>query len=214
FAEHMQRLADHYTPLDLGEMVERARADDLPAGAVAVTFDDGYASVLHAAVPALRRHRVPATCFVVSGAIGDRFAWDGETDGAARRGDDRPVDLDELRRLADTVTVGAHTVTHPSLRRLDAEQIDAEIGESKATLEALLDRPVDRFAYPFGQRPDIDRRVVAAARAAGFGLACTAWDDAVGRRVDPWRVGRLWASDTSADALDARLRRWLGRRAR
>jgi peptidoglycan/xylan/chitin deacetylase (PgdA/CDA1 family) len=47
-----------------------------------ITFDDGYADILRRAEPLLERYGVPATVFVVTGAIGQRheFWWD-ELDG-------------------------------------------------------------------------------------------------------------------------------------
>ncbi|MEZ5935866.1 MAG: polysaccharide deacetylase family protein [Alphaproteobacteria bacterium] len=55
----------------------------------------------------------------------------------------------------DLVEIGAHTVNHPILDRLDTDAIEREIVESKRGLEALLGRPVLTFAYPNG---DFDRR--------------------------------------------------------
>jgi peptidoglycan/xylan/chitin deacetylase (PgdA/CDA1 family) len=42
---------------------------------VLVTFDDGYADQLYAALPALEYHRVPAVLFLASGYIGQPYFW-------------------------------------------------------------------------------------------------------------------------------------------
>jgi len=65
-------------PLALSEFEYRRRRGQLPARAIAVTFDDGYADNLHAALPVLEAHGVPATVFVTTGGIGaaTEFWWD------------------------------------------------------------------------------------------------------------------------------------------
>ena len=66
-------------PLPLDEFELRRREGRLPARAVAVTFDDGYADNLHTAAPLLARHGIPATIYVTAGMIGSTagFPWDG-----------------------------------------------------------------------------------------------------------------------------------------
>ncbi|MFO7652760.1 MAG: polysaccharide deacetylase family protein [Candidatus Krumholzibacteriia bacterium] len=81
FAEQLDVLRRTTTPLGLGEMLALVRAGDLPARAVAVTFDDGYADNLHQAAPALERYGVPATVFVATGPLdGVRSFWWDELD--------------------------------------------------------------------------------------------------------------------------------------
>lgn len=78
FNEHMEHLRGHFTLLRLGQLVELLAAGRLPSPAAAVTFDDGYADNLRNAKPILESHGVPATVFVVSGAVGQshEFWWD------------------------------------------------------------------------------------------------------------------------------------------
>jgi peptidoglycan/xylan/chitin deacetylase (PgdA/CDA1 family) len=64
---------------------------------------------------------------------------------------------DDLRSLdSDLVTVGSHTLSHPILTTLNAEEIEAEILESRRCLEQKLARKVDFFCYPNGA---YDKRV-------------------------------------------------------
>lgn len=78
FDAQIAALARETTVLPLGEFEVLRRAGQLPPRAAAVTFDDGYADNLAAALPVLTRHRVPATVFVTTSAIGatGELWWD------------------------------------------------------------------------------------------------------------------------------------------
>src|SRR5438552_16503265 len=73
--ELLQRFA---RPMPLADLVRAARAGEDLRGAVALTFDDGYADNLLQAKPILRRHNVPATVFVATAGVDNtaEFFWD------------------------------------------------------------------------------------------------------------------------------------------
>ena len=125
-----------------------------PSRTVALSFDDCYRDNLFAA-RVLAEHGLPAAFFIPTGYIGtDRvFAWD--------RGIKRMPNLtwDDVRAMAALgFDVGSHSVSHPNMGELSLDEARAELAESKAAIEAQLDRPVRWFAYPFGGpshfRPD------------------------------------------------------------
>lgn len=80
FEEQLAVLAQRQV-IPLAELAAAVRAGDVPAGALAVTFDDGYADNLHAALPRLRAAGIPATVFAATGHIeqGRGFFWDEVT---------------------------------------------------------------------------------------------------------------------------------------
>lgn len=61
------------------------------------------------------------------------------------------MNWDDLRSLdRDLITIGSHTLSHPILTTLSAEEIESEILESRRCLEQRLQRKVDFFCYPNG----------------------------------------------------------------
>jgi peptidoglycan/xylan/chitin deacetylase (PgdA/CDA1 family) len=78
---------------------------------------------------------------------------------------------EELDQLAAAGwEVGSHTRSHPALTELDDVSLGRELEGSRQACEQRLSRPCRSFAYPYG---DVDDRVVAAAREAGYEAAAT-----------------------------------------
>jgi len=75
FESQIRALSRFFTPLALGEAVERLRKGTLPAHAACVTFDDGYRDNVDVALPILRRHGVPATFFIATGYLNGGRMW-------------------------------------------------------------------------------------------------------------------------------------------
>ena len=78
FDEHLRWLTEHRDVLPLPEFARLHLQSRLPARAVAITFDDGYACNATTAAPLLEAHRSPATVFVTTGPLtsGQEFWWD------------------------------------------------------------------------------------------------------------------------------------------
>ena len=78
FEQHLSHLRRSFRVISLPELVDAHVSGSIPANAVAVTFDDGYADNLLEAMPLLEDSSTPATFFVTSGAIGSTrgFWWD------------------------------------------------------------------------------------------------------------------------------------------
>jgi GT2 family glycosyltransferase/peptidoglycan/xylan/chitin deacetylase (PgdA/CDA1 family) len=169
----------------------------LPSRAVLVTFDDGFADLLTAALPIMVRRGVPAVAFAVSDRLGATNDWESRS-GVSRLA---LLDAHGLGQLSDSgVAIGSHGATHCRLPGLDGGQLEAQVGESAARLQALgLPRPA-AFSYPYGEWSP---NVVAAVRAAGYAAAFTVTPGAVRRGVNRYALPRVevFATDTPRTVL-------------
>jgi len=114
-----------------------------------------------------------------------------------RNAADHMMSWDEARMMADSglVTMGAHTMTHRNLKKLDLDDARREIVESKRRIEQELARPVDLFAYPFGNPAnDYTDAVKGIVRAAGFTSAFSIVFGIAGRGADPYEIPRFCES--------------------
>ncbi len=126
---------------------------------LAVTFDDGVASVLTGALPVLRHHGIPATAFIVTG-------W---SDGQAWPGRSHILDWPGVRALHEAgVRIASHSVSHPDFSRLSEAQARQELEESRSRLVEMTGVDTDEFALPFGQSGNWSEVARRAAAGAGY----------------------------------------------
>jgi peptidoglycan/xylan/chitin deacetylase (PgdA/CDA1 family) len=87
FDAHLAVVCATRRPLALSEFIDRAKRGTLPADAVALTFDDGYADTLRQARPRLAAAGIPATLFLATAFIGQRidYWWDELARGILER---------------------------------------------------------------------------------------------------------------------------------
>lgn len=158
----------------------------LPRRAVVLSFDDGYADQVAAALPVLRRARWPG---VLNLALSFLPAMGGAP---------------AVARLVDAGwEVDSHSLTHPDLRTLTPAALAHEVAGSRRVIRALTDVTPRFFCYPSGR---VNEAVVAAVRRAGYVGATTTRRGFANPR-DPDRMARVQVSrGTSGTALVRRLR--------
>ena len=86
----------------------------------------------------------------------------------------RMLDWDQVRTMhRGGVSFGAHTMTHPAVSRLDAAELESELGLSKRLLENGLGVSVEDFAYPFGKPADCSAAAERFLGRRGYRSAVT-----------------------------------------
>jgi peptidoglycan/xylan/chitin deacetylase (PgdA/CDA1 family) len=158
-----------------GETFREAVSAPQTERTMAVTFDDGYLSVLELAKPIMDRLGVVGTVFVPTDypERDGPMAWPGIDHwvGGPHEAELRPMGWEQLRRLTEEGwEIGSHTCSHPHLTELDNDTLDRELIVSRTECERHIGRPCLTVAYPYG---DYDGRVAAAAGRAGYQAACT-----------------------------------------
>jgi peptidoglycan/xylan/chitin deacetylase (PgdA/CDA1 family) len=174
--------------LGLADAVPRLdRRGRLPRGLVALTFDDGFASLFDHGLPPLTRLGLPATVFLVARTLApEGKAVDWVDDPPPRP--PATLSLDQVVEMqAAGVRFESHSLDHRDLRVLTDEECERDLRSSRELLEDLLRRPVTLLAYPRGHH---DARVRRAAERAGYAFAFTLPEarEPVGRFAIP-RVG-------------------------
>jgi peptidoglycan/xylan/chitin deacetylase (PgdA/CDA1 family) len=101
------------------------------------------------------------------------------------------MDWKEIRAIAGDplCSIGAHTVHHFALARLDASEASREIEASRDRIAAEIGRTPTTFAYPYGDASSCGERDFRLIADAGFAAAVTTRKGLLGAR----HAGRLTA---------------------
>jgi glycosyltransferase involved in cell wall biosynthesis/peptidoglycan/xylan/chitin deacetylase (PgdA/CDA1 family) len=99
------------------------------------------------------------------------------------------LDMNSFQELAasEYVTLGGHTVNHVDLSSMENFECEIEIKDNREFLQRYSDKPVNFFAYPFGNYPTRDF-VVSSLKKYGYTHAFTL--GGVNKKFNPYRIER------------------------
>jgi peptidoglycan/xylan/chitin deacetylase (PgdA/CDA1 family) len=148
---------------------------------VELSFDDGYASDIEMALPALVERSLSASFFPVAGRLGEPGF----------------IDVTGIKALrAAGMTIGSHGMRHRPWRGLDANSMHEELSQARSVIAEASGTSVGTAACPFGS---YDRQVLKALRSYGYTKVYTS--DRRRARMGAWLQPRY--SVTQNDTLQS-----------
>ena len=210
FERHLRWLKEHCRVVSFRSIFDTLMAEEGERAAVAITFDDGYANNYERAFPLLRKYELPATFFLTAGLLEKQPGVVERLRVRTREGeqDVRPLtwpQVLEMRR--DGMEIGAHSLTHCRLARLNREGMEVELKRSKQIIEQHLGEPVTLMSYPYGvPGRHFDGRVADMVSEAGYEYAASILFKAVQPGCSKLNVPRFPADHDSLDTLGDKVR--------
>lgn len=181
FAKQLDYLSSRLNFVSLSDIVAHVKGKkSLSTPAVAITFDDGYESLLDIA-PLVSRYHIRPTAFVMS-----------DPAGVNRQQLENELPLLTTKQIKNLMLkgwdIGLHTATHPDLRDLSKSEIVAEITTAKSRLEKQLSTTINYFAYPKGA---YTKGAVEVVKKSGFKAAFSMDDNEISRGSDLYILSRI-----------------------
>lgn len=189
FRTYCDFFRDYFLVVPLQELVDKlSRGADI-SHHLAITFDDGYKDNSMIAAEELQKRNLPGCFFVVTDFIEtDRVPW-----WDAERGiKSEWMTWADVRSLkAAGFEIGAHTVNHFDLGKIQGAQAEGEIVGSKKRLDRELQTDTKLFSYPFGGRSQMLESNREIVRINGFSCCVSAFGGVVSRETDAFRIPRI-----------------------
>ncbi len=186
FDAHLKELTSgRYNVMPLLDVLSAIRAGkSLPDRTVAITMDDGFASVYAEAWPRLRAAKLPFTIFVATAAI------DAKAKGM--------MSWAQLREVAKSggVAIGAQTASHLHMVEADEARNKDEMARSNARIAAEIGTAPVLFSYPYGEA---SHAVMQQVKDAGYKFALGQFSGVANPTTDDFFVPRFGVNEASGD---------------
>jgi peptidoglycan/xylan/chitin deacetylase (PgdA/CDA1 family) len=204
FRQQIGWLVEHASIVPLDVLLKATSADGLQ---VAITFDDGYASLHDSVAPILKEHGVTATVYLNTGRVGEsaRKASDASL---GHYPNEHFLTWSEVEALAKAGwTIGSHGVEHLDLTRAQIPEVEGELRESKQEIQSRLGGPCKHFAYTWGRFTPALQGMV---RSAGYASAVSGLHGPVTSASDRFALPRIdvRAEYELRDFIDVVTGRW------
>jgi peptidoglycan/xylan/chitin deacetylase (PgdA/CDA1 family) len=166
FKRQMRYLHENgYVCLSLTEILRPSDSGQFHRGKTfALTFDDGYENFYTLAYPILRYHGFTATVFVITDKI-------FKQNDPKREADKRYLTWEQIEFLhKNDFSFGSHTCSHAMLTKIPRDEIQRELVNSKAYLEAGLGQEIQWLSYPnAASNSEIQNMLQETGYRAAFG---------------------------------------------
>lgn len=161
FDQQLAYLTSYSQPITLAEIAEILEGKKpMPSNRFAITFDDGYRNILDA-VNICKKYAVKPTVFVIADAIN----YNREVLGVRKE----LLSDNQLKYLIEQGwEIGSHTMTHDYLTKVP--NLTYQILDSKRSLQARLNTPINYISYPKG---DYNQQTIEAVEKANYLLGLT-----------------------------------------
>ncbi len=200
FRRQLDLLLERFRVVPVADLVAAIGAGSAAPLPVALTFDDGYKSVLEHALPLLRSLGLHATAYVLPGLWGRTASWPSDAPVEERALWD---EADAKAWAAEGMGIGSHGSRHVDLSTAPMDLVDHEVGDSKRELEASVG-PIEGFCYPWGRSSAVARERV---ERAGYRYAVAGGYSRHHTGAERYALGRITVDhDDTAGDLHMKLR--------
>lgn len=178
FDRQMKYLKTHFDVASLDTLIDNIKKKTrTKTDSVAITFDDGYKDNYSNAYFILKKCKLPATIFLITGEIGKN---------------DDMLNADEIHKMEnERITFGSHTVNHQVLSKVSEEIATKEIVNSRLDLEEIINKKVKFFAYPKGKRYHFNEVIKAFVKNTGYKAAFTTENGQINEESDLFELKRI-----------------------
>ncbi len=194
FERQLRFVKQHWQFTDMDTYVRECHTNPRLA---TLTFDDAYYCLFTFGQGILGELDIPVTVFVPVYHVGSDNCWD-EEEPEYQKIDTLSWWAIEQLSQNPLFTFGSHGMTHVSLRYFNKEDTVKDLRESKEILEEHLQKAVDYYAFPYGQKRDFGYATPELLQEIGFKAACTTLWKLNNLRENPYRLHRVEVRPTDS----------------
>lgn len=158
---------------------------------IAVTLDDGYEDNYSIAYPIFKKYNIPFCIYIAESYI---------------TGDKKAIDVVDFKMLREEhivelsneplCTLGGHTKSHVHLSSLNINEQKNEIVECNTWMEKLIGKPIQHFAFPYG---DYNIETLSILKECDIKCSVAAWGGGVRKTGSVYDIPRVLVTENTIE---------------
>lgn len=152
---------------------------------VVLTFDDGCEKFYDITFPVLDKFNFPSTIYPIAGFLGKNAIINGKEYSHLKI-----LSKSMLLALSQLgVEIGAHTMNHSRLTKIDSKAAFNQVKKSKDTIEQIIGNKINSFSFPHG---DFNEDIIDIVFQTGFTNALTCIDGYANQAKSVFEIPRKY----------------------